>query len=162
MRRQTNISVVKSCCLFSCVFMQFWRHPIHHMWMCAHCPFSHTSAFPQKAPYFSWCFVIFKGLSLENEAENEEAVIVQPTTGSATPAQAHVYQSMFCATPRRAQQWQPSRKYLRQQSWACSDAKAKTRTAMRFFFLNTNIYLNLETFLNWYLWFWFIRFSCFN
>lgn len=56
MRRQTNISVVKSCCLFSCgECMHSFGSVLQCRWMCMFYTFSHTSLLPQRTLSLLFC-----------------------------------------------------------------------------------------------------------
>lgn len=146
MRTQTNISVVKSCCLFSCGECMAQSCSVDgcvcsiHLATHPHFPKGHCSC----------CFVIFRRVfSLTNEIEGEEATTVQPNTGS---AQLGYASTSVCITRRHSVTHQgklnsgdiPLEKTSDRKTGSIR-ALAKTRTRIQMsheiFFLNQKAYV---------------------
>lgn len=154
MRRQTNISVVKSCCLFSygeCMYN--FSSILQCRWMCMFYIFSHTSSLPQRT-----LFLLFCVCSLENKIEEEEAIIAQPGLARLGHANNKCKQQEGVLW-RSRESWVVvtslwKRLQIQTGSLLCPGQNQNPNPdepeIFSFFLIKSFHYLSLDAFLNWY------------
>lgn len=126
MRRQTNISVVKSCCLFSVVNACIVLAQSCNVDGCV-CS-THLATHPHfPKGHCSCCFVIFRRV-FTLEDETEEATIIQPTTGSVRLGYASnkCMRTRGCSVTDQAKLNSPSSKDFRQKDTLTLVLKTRT------------------------------------